>query len=161
MLKIWWHERIPRERNIIISGSIITIILLIDVFIWQPLTHAITQIQQDVIQSNSLLILMQDAKEKLHQWQAAGYAATSPDSGGLLGTIDQTLSKTGLSRHLTNTSEQSVNAIDLSFSSVPFDELIDWQQNLWVNNNVIVSKESIRRKSADGLVDATMTLVKS
>lgn len=160
MLKTWWHQRIPRERNIIIAGSIITAIVLIDVFIWQPLSNAITQMQQNLIQNNSLLVLMQDAKEKLHQWQVAGYAATSQDASGLLSIIDQTLAKTGLSRHLTNTSEQSATTIDLSFAGVPFDALIDWQQSLWVNDNVIVSKESIKRQSTDGVVDVTMTLMK-
>ena len=160
MLKIWWDQRIPRERMMITIGSIITTILLIDVLIWQPLNNAITQMQQSVMQNTALLVWMQDAKVKLHQWQSAGYTATSQDSSGLLTTVEQTLATTGLSRHLTNTSEQSATTIDLSFSSISFDSLMDWQQSLWVNHNIVVSKASIKKDSTDGLVDATITLTR-
>lgn len=159
MFKPWWNQRSSREQYITIAGSAIVAILLINFFIWQPLTNAVNQTRQSVIQNSALLIWMQDAKTKLSQWQGAGYTSLLQNSP-LLVTTEQSLAKTGLSRHLTNTSEQSPTTLDLSFSNVPFDQLIDWLEMLWINHNIIVDKESTQKGSTDGLVNATITLTK-
>ena len=160
MFKTWWNQRSKREQYITLAGSLIVATLVIDIFIWQPLTNAINQMQQGVMQDNSLLILMADAKTKLDQWRSAGYTATLQSSAGLLVTVEQTLTKTGLSRHLTNTTEQSANSIDLSFSNVPFDELSDWLEMLWTSDNVIVDKISVQKTATIGLANVTLTLTK-
>ena len=161
MLRSWWNQRSKREQYITLAGSIIVVTLILDIFIWQPLTSTVTQMQQSVVQDNSLLTWMTDAKAKLNQWRDAGYTPTLQDSAGLLVTVEQTLTKTGLSRHLTNTTEQSTNAIDLTFTNVPFDEFSDWVEMLWVSNNIIVDKITVQKSTTIGLANVTLTLTKS
>ena len=61
---------------------------------------------------------------------------------------------------MTNTTEQSANSIDLSFSNVPFDELSDWLEMLWTSDNVIVDKISVQKTATIGLANVTLTLTK-
>ncbi len=159
MLKQWWLARSSREQLILTSGSIIVVILLAYLFIWAPISVRTESLRQSNIENRLLLNWMDSATRKIQQYQQLHYQKHDASSQALLVTVEQSLLKAQLSKYVRNTQTQADNQVTLTFSQVPFDQMIDWVEQLWKQHNIIVGSASIKKANNNGLTDVTINLL--
>ena len=152
-MRTWWESLEPRERIILGAGGVIAALILAWQFAWQPLTGGREQLRTEIA-----------AKERLLSDVAlAGtvdVTAGTPVAGGqsLFVLIDQTAQAAGLGSSLTRARPDGPNAIDVTFSSAPFDNLLSWLITLNQNSGVYVDGASINSGRQQGLVSGQLRL---
>lgn len=160
MLKQFWLERSPREQLILIGGGVIAAALLIYLFIWAPISTRTENLRQSNIEDTALLNWMDNVTQQIQQYQQLHYQKHDTTSQALLVTIEQSLLSAQLSKYVRDTQTQSDDQVTLTLSQIPFDQTIDWIEQLWKQHNIIVASASIKKTSGNGLTDVNITLFK-
>ena len=159
-VKLWWENLSERDRRVLTIGGIISIILIIYLFIWNPLANAVVNQKTDIKKQQSLLHYLQQSAIKIQTFRASGVSATTKTSEALLTLIETSLSSQQLSGFLQQVQQPQDNQAELTFERAPFDKLMRWLQTLWSTQGVSATTFSATRLSVMGTVDVVMTLKK-
>lgn len=157
-LLAWWSARTRREKWILGSGLVLIGFYILVFLIWQPLNHAVQQ-QRQLIQRNvNLTHWLGEQKTIIDRYKAAGFVPHNTASTALLATVEQSLASTKVAQYVSNTQSDGDKQITLTFTGVPFDQLMEWVETAWKQDNVIVIQSEIQPTAISGAVNARMTL---
>lgn len=153
-MRSWWESLQPRERLILGAGSVIAVLIVLWQFAWQPLTGGRDQLRESIAQKERLL--GEVARASALAATSDGAAQSAQQSMFVL--IDQTAQAAGLGSAITRARPDGSNAINVTFSNAPFDNLLGWLIALNRDDGVFVDGASINSARQQGLVSGQLLL---
>lgn len=160
MINQWWQSRSDRERVMIGMGAIAAIIFLSYALIISPISDRIVFLRNQVQEQQDLSNWMSKIEGRILLLRQTGYLQTKTRNEPLTMSIERTLTAKNLSGYLQQVQQRETNQLILHFHQVPFDELIDWLQQLSREYGIVVQQTTVTRTTPMGTVDAMFLLSK-
>ena len=158
MLKERWQGLQKREQLLVRSGAIVALILAFYVWVWLPLDSTVTALHTSLLQKQQDLRWMNSAAKRMIALQRDGYAINLSNSP-LLDSINDSLQTQRLTYYLKQTPMPQEESVQVIFVGVPFDSLMQWMRELWLQNGIVASHFKAVRAPISGTVNAEITLV--
>ena len=158
-MKDWFANLEQREQWIVGVGGIVVAIIVLWGFIWTPLDKGHRNLEANVAD-------WQRALTEIRGIAAQGSQTGSTLQGPSIDTnqtpviiVDQTLRERGLTNAVQR-QQPTPNGINVVFEDVPFDQLVVWLGDLYVNYGLAVQNGSLTlaSRSEPGLINARLTL---
>lgn|SRR3990167_4930716 len=137
-IKTWWFGLSDRERRLLTIGGIFLGLFLFYVLVWSPLSSLVSTYHTRVTTEQSLLLYLQSAQEKIRDYEARGIHVSDVGQKDLLTTIEQSAAQHQLSAFLKQVEQPESHHIQLTFEKVPFDQCMEWLQELSMNSGIRV-----------------------
>lgn len=158
-LRLLWLRRAPRERKLVMYGSLLLFLLL---YIWlmQAGSTARSTLQQSVAGLRSAAALMEQQAGELEQLRMASPPAVADAALlPLLPSLQESAAQAGLGELLLQGEVLAADQVALTFGAIPFATWLRWIDTLRAQNIRVVSAR-IETLSAPGLVSVTATLAR-
>lgn len=148
----------PRERVIVVVGSIVVLLTVIYLGVIEPVVNAhrnrIAALASSRAQATQLEIA------------AAAVASAGPKSGAsqagrgmsLLAAIDQSTRGGALTKAPASLQPEGDHEVKVRFEEVPFDSLVRWLAELQTRYGVSVQTLDVEAQSGTGLVNVRLSL---
>jgi len=146
-----------RERNLILVAAAIFVLVIPYQFIWKPFVTSVENTTIRVQAQKVQFIKMQQQAKKIRQLRGSGNIVVQPGKQFLNNLIQTAAKNNGLSNTLKIKSDTD-NSIRVSLDNVPFDNVMNWLDQLVSTNGVIVSKLNIDRQPTIGNVNVSVYL---
>ena len=146
-----------RERNLILVAAAIFVLVIPYQFIWNPFVESVENTNGRVQAQKVQFIKMQQQAKKVQQLRGSGNVIAQPGKQFLNNVIQTAAKNNGLSSTLKIKSDTD-NSIRVSLDNVPFDNVMNWLDQLVSMNGVIVSKLNIDRQPTIGNVNVSVYL---
>jgi len=157
-LKQWLNSREPRERLLLILGSITLVIGLLYFSIWNPLATAIVKKQSSIVSIENTLATMRESADEIIRLRDLTGNNQARNSRPLLSTIDATAQTMKLRQMIRTIKPKGQNAAQVWFDDVPFDKLMQWLGQLQQTAGVQVESITLHNRDVPGFVQARITL---
>lgn len=157
--KIEWLQNLaPRERNLVYTAAILSILLMLYLLIWRPVSMSVSNMEKQVqrLKKDNTTLLALQKEAKTYQLGGAGQSRRQPMSGSLLTVVERTRTAGGLDQP-DRLDPNGNNSVQVEYKNVPFDKMITWLGNLQRKYGIEVSNMSTE-KTASGLVKVRMVL---
>lgn len=155
--KARFTELQPRERIIIVVGSVLVLLTAIYTLGLAPLYKAVNQRDQRITQKQQDLAWMQSVVGKLSAMgNALPTAANSNES--MVVIIANSASGGGVAASLTGQTPDGPNGVRVRFEAAQFDALVLWLGALQKDYGIHVKAAEITRSAQSGQVNASLTL---
>jgi general secretion pathway protein M len=157
-MKAWWETLSPRERGLVVGGTVLTLALLLYALVWEPFRTSSRRLQQSVAQQRADLAWMRQAAQEIKRLGNAGVAQPAGDGRSLLTLVDQTARAAGLGTAMKRVAPQGEDKLSAQLDSVEFDKLIPWLGALERDHRIAIVNLSVDRTDTAGLVNARIIL---
>lgn len=154
-MKAWFESLAQRERNIVVAGGVLALLIVAWTFVWAPLRDGALTLDGSVSEKHQLLANLRRV-ESLGGPGAAGTSVAPTQSLVLL--VDQTHRAHGLAGTLSRNQPDGSDGIRVTFQSASFDELVSWLGALQQSYGVLVESASFDGTNQQGIVSATLVL---
>ncbi len=151
----YWRSLAPRERSFMLIGSIFGTLILIYALLWLPLQRDLARLRVQVPKEQEQLVLMRTQATQIKQLRAQ---TAVPNTGGLLGFIEQSSISAGLKPNIKRVEPDGSNGVRLIVDSVDFNTLVNWLATLHKEGAVRVENATFDAQAAPGVVNARLTL---
>lgn len=160
LLLHWWGARNPRERWVVGSGVALMVAVLPYVWIWEPLVERAAALESAVAEQRHDLAWMRDAARQIraHGGAEAGAAEPVTDGRSLLGLVDRSARQADLDDQVSRVQPDGRSSVRVWLDEAPFNQLIEWLDDLQRATGVEVSDLTVERTNDKGLVNARLTL---
>ena len=153
-MKAWFDSLQPRERLILLGG--VAAVLVIAVWFGVMRLHAQTEILRDAVAAKQRMLV---------DLGRVGGRPTAPAGGAqgnnqtLVVVIDGSAREHGIA--LTTRRPDGPDGVQVAFSNVPFDMLLEWLVALEKQSSVAVEAASFTTAKQKGIVNGQLTLRRS
>jgi len=146
-----------REKYLVSVAVIIFMLVMPYQFIWKPFSESVDESAIRVQAKKNQFIKMQQQAKTISQLQGGGTIVSQPGRQFLNNAINTAAKQYGLSSALNIKSDNNDN-VRVSFDNVPFDNVINWLDQLITSNGVIVTKLNVDKQPTVGRVNASIYL---
>ena len=161
-MRSWWLTLNARERFLLIAGSVIVLLLLGYVLLWQPLQRQVADLQQQVEFQRDQLQWMQQAAAEIKRLQMRGnsraLASQRATNLSLSTLIDQSAQQAGLAQALKRVEPQQNGNLNVRLEAVEFDGLLRWLHGLYQQHGVVIVNAVLNRQTVSGQVNVRLIL---
>jgi type II secretory pathway component PulM len=152
-MKAWFDNLQPRERLIVLGG--VVGVLLIAVWFGVMKLHAQTEVLREAVAAKQRMLV--------DLTRVGGRPAASANAPGntqtLVVVIDGSAREHGIT--LSTRRPDGPDGVQVAFSNVPFDMLLEWLVALEKTNSVAVESASFTTAKQKGIVNGQLTLRRS
>lgn len=152
-MKEWFASLAPRERIMVASGGVLAGLIVFWGLVWMPLSNGTETMRATLDEKRALLVDLQRVQGLP---TTGGAVAPGDDRRSLVVLVDQTAQSMGLS--FTRTRPDGPDAISVSFTSAPFDTLVEWLVTLERTYGLTVESASFNGSREQGLVSGQLFL---
>ena len=160
MMKEKWQQLSLREKRLVILTSIVVLITLVYLLIWEPLQDGIQTSRVRIKAQNDTLVQMRDlaaeARQLISAQRQAG--AKTRSSSSLLVIIERTAQEKNLKSRLQKVQPEGQDGVRVWVENASFDQLIDWLALLENKNTIYVSEIIIERQKEPGRINSRILL---
>lgn len=156
-IKEYFNGLEARERNLVIVAGLIFILVIPYQFVWKPFTEAIDNSTIRVQAQKKQFFKMQQQAKKINQLKGTGDLVSQPGKQFMNNAINTAAKRYGLATSL-NIKSGSNDSLRVSLDNVPFDNVMDWLDQLINNNGAVISKLIIDRQPTAGRVNVSVYL---
>ncbi len=156
-IKEYFKNLESRERSLVIITGLLLILVIPYQFIWKPFTESVTNTTIRVDAQKRQFIKMQQQAKKIQALRGSSTIVSQPGRQFLNNAINTAARKNGLANALKIKSDSN-NNLRVSLDNVPFDNVMNWLDQLISRNGVIVSKVNIDRQPMAGRVNVSVYL---
>jgi len=154
----WLNTLQPREKRIVISGSIALAFILFYLLIWEPITANYEQQKLKLDSQSQLYSWMKNASSEINSIKATGGALTSRLKNQSISSLaDRSARTTGVKSFITKI-EQSKKGVKVILKSASFDLIINWLSDMENKYGINSINIKVERAKEPGSVDAYITL---
>lgn len=158
-MKDWFYSLQPRERLMVVGCGAFTVIALLYLFVWAPISEQRAQLAINVKVQQEELTWMRDASQQVRQTRTANPNAAAPDMNrSLLSIVDSTATQGDVRDPITRMEPEGDSGVRLSMENADFDAVMRWLGSLKRTHNVDVTRATITPDDAPGRVDARLSL---
>lgn len=158
-MKDWFAALEPRERQLIIGGAAVLIIMLAYLLIWEPLANKNESLKASYQNSQQLISWMQDAAveaKALQQKIKASGPSTKSSKQSLLGVIDRTAKREKLGKAVKRVQPDGKTGARVWLENAVFNDMIKWLEKLQRSEGVRIVTTVIEKQDDPGLVNARL-----
>lgn len=160
-MKDWWREQSPRDRRVLLIGSIFTSFALVYMLLWEPLHQQRDRYRQQIDEQRQLLHWMNERSVEAKLLMArSGGPATPASSGSLLSLVDKQARAAGLGKGLKRVEPAGKNQVRLWFDGVDFNLLVTWLGSLEEKFGADVDSAVIDHTDTIGRVNARLVITR-
>ena len=152
-MKAWFDNLQPRERLIFLGGAVA--VLLIAVWFGVMKLHAQTEVLRESVAAKQRMLV--DLSRVGTRPAAAANAQGNNQT--LVVVIDGSAREHGIT--LSTRRPDGPDGVQVAFSNVPFDMLLDWLVALEKQSSVAVESASFTTAKTKGIVNGQLTLRRS
>ena len=153
-MKLSFPSLQPREKNLILFGTTLIVLLLWLMFIILPMKKTIHTWNNTLSSLDQLTQFVHRHTQQLDALKHQGYEHILPTSAQQLNTVIQ---QNFISHHLTTyhpTLSTKTTGIEVRFSQVPFDDLIQALHSLSSQHTIDILSAQFQRTKTQGIVHA-------
>ncbi|MGA3158872.1 MAG: type II secretion system protein M [Steroidobacteraceae bacterium] len=153
-LQAWFQELEPRERQMVLGGAIIVVLILIYSLL-VPLHRQVNAAQVRFSERQRDLLWLQSVAPQL---AALKSASASHGSESLVVLTDRIARGAGLASAIKGNQQSEDGSLSVHLEQAPFDAFTAWAGELVQQHGVQLVSASIEATSTPGLINATVTL---
>lgn len=158
-MKAWWEHLGVREQWLVGGGTILMLLILVYVLIWEPFQSSHRRLQQRVAEQRADLAWMGQAAQEVQRLSNnAGAAQLQADGRSLLTRVDQAARAAGLGPALKQITPQGDDKLNARLDVVEFDKLLPWLGALEREHRITLINLSVERTETTGRVNARVIL---
>ncbi len=158
-MRQWWEAREPRERRVLVIGTVIVAVVLLYTLLWQPLQKQIGQQQAALAEQRQTLHWMLQSSSEIARLRALQKAPQSSESDrSLIGLLESTAREQGLRDRIARMEPGGNDLVQVSLRDVSFDHAIAWIATLHSRYGIEVGESSFADAGNADKVNATLTL---
>jgi len=154
-MREWFANLAERERLIVGIGGVLAAVIVVWGLIWAPLRSGATDLREAIEEKRALLVDLQRAEALPSPGNAI---ARGGDSSSLVVLVDRTAQTMGLAGSFTRTRPDGPDAISVSFTNAPFDNIVNWLITLEQSDSISVESASFNGARSRGLVSGQLLL---
>lgn len=160
-LTTWYRNLEPREKLLVAVTSVILLITIFYIAIWEPVYNGLDQQQKLYNSQQNTLLWMQQASAEVKALKRSGASAKKRNSNQPVSLIiEQSASTAGLKKNLSKLESSGKTGAQAKLEAVSFDQMLIWINALKRNNGVIISSANIERADKPGTVNARLSFSK-
>ena len=152
-MKAWFNSLQPRERLIVLGG--VAAVLLVAAWFGVMRLHAQTELLRDAVAAKQRMLVDLTRVDT----RPAAPQGGQGNNQTLVVVIDGTAREHGIA--LTTRRPDGPDGVQVAFSNVPFDMLLDWLVALEKQSSVAVESASFTTAKTKGIVNGQLTLRRS
>lgn len=156
----WWKSRDKREQTVLLTGGLITSILLGYSLAWSPLTARIQELRNQVDNTQQMLTWLQESELKIRQLGGIQQLHMAAKETMLVQIEHNLAAYSTLKQHAT-IKQLSQQHISIAFDQANFDPLITWFRQLDLAVNFTIDSFQVTALDKPGLVKAELTLTQA
>jgi general secretion pathway protein M len=157
-MRDWLASLAPRERYILLGGSVLAAVIIAWALVWRPLTVGAVELRATVNEQKELLTNLRRA-QSLAELGDVGSGGEEIQS--LVVLVDRTHREHGLEGALSRNQPDGSDGIRVTLQDAAFDAIMAWLATLESRYQVMVESASINAGREPGLVSATLVLRRS
>lgn len=158
-MKDWFAGLEPRERQLIIGGGAILLVMLLYLLVWEPIAKKNESLKVSYQNSQELIAWMEDAAEEARSLQAkikASGPTGSSSKQSLLGVIDRTAKRSKLGPSVKRVQPDGKTGARVWLEKAIFNDVIKWLEQLQRKEGVRLVTTVIEKQDEPGLVNARL-----
>jgi len=155
-MKSWWAGLAPRERLILLAGSVFLLVMAFWLVIWEPLIAGRAELRQEVRTLSAEHLWMEQVVEDVRLRARMSQGETS-SSGSVLTLVEVSANAAGLKEALSRVQPEGQGA-RLSFDQVGMDALLSWLADLEQRQGLQVTQLALDVTEARGMVSARLVV---
>jgi type II secretory pathway component PulM len=152
-MKAWFNSLQPRERLIVLGG--VAAVLLVAAWFGVMRLHAQTELLRDAVAAKQRMLVDLTRVDT----RPAAPQGGQGNNQTLVVVIDGTAREHGIA--LTTRRPDGPDGVQVAFSNVPFDMLLEWLVALEKQSSVTVESASFTTAKQKGIVNGQLTLRRS
>ena len=153
-MKSWWAGLAPRERLILLAGSVFLLVMAFWLVIWEPLIAGRAELRQEVRTLSAERLWMEQVVDDVRRRARMSQGETS-SSGSVLTLVEVSAHAAGLKEALSRGQPEGQGA-RLSFDQVGMDALLSWLADLEQRQGLQVTQLALDVTEAKGMVSARL-----
>jgi type II secretory pathway component PulM len=158
-MKNWLNTLNPRERNLVTYGSIIAALLILGLFIVQPLFDNNKKLNKIISNKSTALKVMQKQSLQVKQLQQQATKPEQTSNQSPQQIIEKTLQTLRLKTALERMQSQGANGVNLVLKNANADRTMRLIADLENKYGLIISSLTINtHKKEAGLIDVRLTV---
>tara|TARA_R110002124_G_scaffold76032_7_gene203881 strand:- start:2866 stop:3342 length:477 start_codon:yes stop_codon:yes gene_type:complete len=155
-MKSWWAGLAPRERLILLAGSVFLLVMAFWLVIWEPLIAGRAELRQEVRTLSAERLWMEQVVDDVRRRARMSQGETS-SSGSVLTLVEVSANAAGLKEALSRVQPEGQGA-RLSFDQVGMDALLSWLADLEQRQGLQVTQLALDVTEARGMVSARLVV---
>lgn len=156
-MKQWLAGLNERERQIVIAGAALLLLILVYLLMWEPLLNKRAQLHTSVAAQAATYQWMQQAAGEIKQLShRPGASVTS--KGSVLGTINSTAKSLLKGAVVKRVEEDRQQGVRVWIEQAAFDDLVRWLGALRQQHGIHVTSLVTERHTKPGRVNARLIL---
>lgn len=159
-MKNWYNSLNPRERNLVFYGSIISIVLIIGLFIVQPLIEKNQALNKVIASQKASLKNMHKQSLQVKQLQQQGTSKTNTSSNqSPQQKIETALQTMRLKTALERMQSQGSNGVRIILKDANADRTMRLLSDLENKHGLLIDSLTVNTNNKEaGLIDARITI---
>lgn len=157
-LKQWYRALPTREQWMVSATSVLIVITLFYLLVWEPLHLGLEQEQQKQQSQQEVMIWMQQAATEVQSLRRSGGGKTIRDRNKPTTlVIEQAINNAGLKPSVKKIESSGSNGARVTLSEASFNQIVVWLNTLSTHNGIQVVSANMERSDKPGRVDARLT----
>lgn len=152
----WFMSLETRERRVLAAGVIILVAFVLYAGLAAPYIHHRQTLNLELQSQRSLIAWMRPAAARIESMRGA--QPTALPGGSLLSAVNGSAASAGLGSALQHAQASNDGSVQVQFTGVSFDGMVQWLVTLQHSYGVTASDSTVTRGTGPGLVDASLTL---
>ncbi|MBI3186911.1 MAG: type II secretion system protein M [Gammaproteobacteria bacterium] len=159
-LQRWLDSLQPRERQLVVSGSITLSIIMFYLLVWDPVFSKLETARENIEAQRQLLTWMQTSGQEIRNLQASG-ASLSPQlaNQSVSSLVTMSAQSNGVQEFVTKL-DSTKDGVELQLSNADFDRTMTWLNDLQTRYQIQPRKIIIEPQVDPGTVNVRITLEK-
>lgn len=158
-MKNWYNSLSPRERNLVVYGSIVSALILFWLLVGKPLYSKHMALNKTIQNKTGALELMQGQSVQIKQLRRQSVANNTPNtSGNPQQLVESSLQTWRLKPALQRMQSQGSNAVRLTLKDANVDRFMRFLDDLEKKYALAVESMSITADKESGLADIRLTV---
>ena len=157
-LKQWYRALAAREQWMVSGTSVLIVITLFYLLVWEPLHLGLEQERQKQQSQQEIMLWMQQAASEVQSLRRAGGGKTIRDRNKPTTlVIEQAINNAGLKPSVKKIESSGSNGARVTLSEASFNQIVVWLNTLSTHNGIEVVSANMERSDKPGRVDARLT----
>lgn len=178
----WWQQRDSREQLLLKGGFILSMVLIIYSWAWNPLSTAVEKQAQQAQQDQQNITWFRHTLPELQTYRSLGWDINkilnnnkkNQTNKNILNRAEQSIQQAGIIKFMTNIKQIQTNKtpdinsynfkvkaqsyIAIQFEAVPFIKLMQWLRQLWNQQHIVLTEIKLNKNSTSGTVNVALKL---
>jgi len=154
----FWRGLNQREQILLGSGSIVLLLTIIYLSVWEPLVVEQDRLQMSIARQQKDVDWMRNAAAEVRKLNAQRGPVRQINGQSMLGVIDSTAKQNRLGESVTRIEPEGGNSVRVWLEAAPFDDMMRWLQKLTREYSYNIDSVVIEKEAVSGRVSVRLII---